>query len=138
MDAWEVKGLPRKIACAWTARNTDARIVTGFARQILWSTGIGRAADGCRTTNSIPQESPAVKAELVTTSPTSPITLDQFLKITGLVGTGGQAKIAIQEGYVMVNGELETRRRRKLALGDVVVVDNEHKFVVTEEMIRRV
>ncbi len=67
----------------------------------------------------------------------TPITLDQFLKTTGLVGTGGQAKIAIQEGYVTVNGELETRRRRKLALGDVIVVDNEHRFVVTEELIRR-
>lgn len=72
------------------------------------------------------------KVELVT-----PITLDQFLKTTGLVGTGGQAKIAIQEGYVTVNGELETRRRRKLALGDVIVVDNEHRFVVTEDLIRR-
>ncbi len=67
----------------------------------------------------------------------APITLDQFLKITGLVGTGGQAKIAIQEGYVTVNGELETRRRRKLAIGDVIVIDNQHRFVVTEEMIRR-
>ncbi len=81
--------------------------------------------------NTVPKVIP------VTTSVPAPITLDQFLKITGLVGTGGQAKIAIQEGYVMVNGELETRRRRKLAIGDVVVVDNEHKFVVTEEMIRR-
>jgi len=77
------------------------------------------------------------EGKLVTSSESSPITLDQFLKITGLVGTGGQAKIAIQEGYVTVNGELETRRRRKLALGDVVVVDQEHRFVVTEEMIRR-
>ncbi|MEI8382418.1 MAG: RNA-binding S4 domain-containing protein [Planctomycetota bacterium] len=67
----------------------------------------------------------------------APITLDQFLKITGLVGTGGQAKIAIQEGYVTVNGELETRRRRKLAIGDVIVIDNQHRFVLTEEMIRR-
>lgn len=67
----------------------------------------------------------------------APITLDQFLKITGLVGTGGQAKIAIQEGYVTVNGELETRRRRKLAIGDVIVIDDQHRFVVTEEMIRR-
>lgn len=67
----------------------------------------------------------------------APITLDQFLKITGLVGTGGQAKIAIQEGYVTVNGDLETRRRRKLAIGDVIVVDNQHRYVVTEEMIRR-
>ena len=77
------------------------------------------------------------KANIVTTPDAAPITLDQFLKTTGLVGTGGQAKIAIQEGYVTVNGELETRRRRKLAMGDVIVVDNEHKFVVTEESIRR-
>ena len=79
----------------------------------------------------------AKKANTVTTPEAAPITLDQFLKTTGLVGTGGQAKIAIQEGYVTVNGELETRRRRKLALGDVIVVDNEHKFVVTEVAIRR-
>lgn len=79
----------------------------------------------------------SAKVKPVNPSDPSPITLDQFLKITGLVGTGGQAKIAIQEGYVTVNGELETRRRRKLALGDVIVVDNEHRFVLTEEMIRR-
>jgi ribosome-associated protein len=65
---------------------------------------------------------------------TRPITLDQFLKTTGLVGSGGQAKIVIQEGYVTVNGELETRRRRKLAAGDVIVVDNDHRFVVPDEM----
>ena len=73
----------------------------------------------------------------MTPSDPPPITLDQFLKTTGLVGTGGQAKVAIQEGYVTVNGELETRRRRKLSLGDVILVDNEHRFVLTEEMIRR-
>jgi ribosome-associated protein len=73
----------------------------------------------------------------VTDSDPRPITLDQFLKTTGVVGTGGQAKIAIQEGYVTVNGELETRRRRKLSIGDVILVDNEHRFVLTEEMIRR-
>ncbi len=73
----------------------------------------------------------------MTNPESSPITLDQFLKMTGLVGTGGQAKIAIQEGYVTVNGQTETRRRRKLAPGDVIVVDNEHRFVLTEEMIRR-
>lgn len=67
-------------------------------------------------------------------SETKPITLDQFLKTTGLVGSGGQAKIAIQEGYVTVNGEVETRRRRKLAAGDVIVVDNQHRFVVPDEM----
>ena len=49
--------------------------------------------------------------------------LDQFLKLSGVAGTGGQAKLLIQSGEVQVNGELETRRRRKLAAGDVVEVN---------------
>ena len=58
------------------------------------------------------------------------IHLDQFLKLTGLVGTGGQAKVVIQAGDVMVNGKVETRRRRQLKLGDVVVFADE-EFEVT-------
>lgn len=50
----------------------------------------------------------------------SMIRLDQFLKITGIVGTGGQAKLLIQSGEVTVNGEVETRRRRQLHAGDRV------------------
>ena len=50
------------------------------------------------------------------------IKLDQFLKLTGVVPTGGQAKQLIQAGQVWVNGEVETRRGRKLRLGDAVVV----------------
>lgn len=53
------------------------------------------------------------------------IRLDQFLKLTGLVGTGGQAKLIIQAGEVLVNGEVETRRRKQLCPGDVVVWDGE-------------
>lgn len=48
------------------------------------------------------------------------IHLDQFLKLQGLVATGGQAKLLIQGGDVKVNGQVETRRRRKLRIGDVV------------------
>ena len=48
------------------------------------------------------------------------IRLDQFLKYVGAVGTGGQAKFIIQSGEVQVNGEVETRRTRKLVPGDVV------------------
>jgi ribosome-associated protein len=48
------------------------------------------------------------------------IHLDQFLKLQGLVSTGGQAKVLIQGGEVIVNGVVETRRRRKLRIGDVV------------------
>jgi ribosome-associated protein len=49
--------------------------------------------------------------------------LDQFLKLRGLADTGGQAKLLIQSGGVQVNGEVETRRRRKLVVGDVVEIE---------------
>ena len=49
--------------------------------------------------------------------------LDQFLKRSMITHTGGQAKVLIQSGEVRVNGEIETRRRRKLAAGDVVEVN---------------
>jgi ribosome-associated protein len=48
------------------------------------------------------------------------IRLDDFLKWSGLVDTGGEAKLHIQSGEVLVNGEVETRRRKQLAIGDVV------------------
>lgn len=48
------------------------------------------------------------------------ICLDQFLKLTSIAESGGQAKVMIQGGQVKVNGALETRRRRKLAADDVV------------------
>lgn len=46
------------------------------------------------------------------------IKLDQYLKFMGCVSTGGQAKMLIQSGQVLVNGEIETRRGRKLIDGD--------------------
>ena len=49
--------------------------------------------------------------------------LDQFLKYQGLVGTGGEAKLRIQRGDVQVNGSIETRRGRQLALGDAVTIN---------------
>ena len=64
-------------------------------------------------------------------SPT--IKLDQFLKFTGAVETGGQAKLLIQGGDVQVNNEVETRRGRKLKPGDVVVLDGESFLVECEE-----
>ncbi|HIK10329.1 MAG TPA: RNA-binding S4 domain-containing protein [Oscillatoriaceae cyanobacterium M33_DOE_052] len=50
------------------------------------------------------------------------IKLDQFLKYQGVAATGGQAKLMIQDGEVEVNGEVETRRGRKLVAGDRVTV----------------
>jgi ribosome-associated protein len=49
--------------------------------------------------------------------------LDQYLKWHGLVATGGEAKQRIQRGDVRVNGEIETRRGRRLNPGDVVNLD---------------
>jgi ribosome-associated protein len=49
-----------------------------------------------------------------------PITLGQFLKASGLAGTGGEAKQLIIAGLVRVNDVVDTRRGRKLAAGDVV------------------
>ena len=48
------------------------------------------------------------------------ITLDALLKATGLASSGGEAKGLITERQVLVNGEVETRRGRKLRPGDEV------------------
>ncbi|RIK52287.1 MAG: RNA-binding protein [Chloroflexi bacterium] len=57
------------------------------------------------------------------------IKLDQFLKLAQVVQSGGEAKHLIQSGAVQVNGQIETRRGRKLRHGDVVVVEGEELVV---------
>ncbi len=52
-------------------------------------------------------------------------TLGQALKAASLVGSGGEAKVLIQAGEVSVNGEVETRRGRRLEEGDVIEVGDE-------------
>ena len=52
------------------------------------------------------------------------ITLNVLLKLADIISTGGMAKIYLQENVVLVNGEEENRRCRKLYRGDVVEVDN--------------
>lgn len=59
------------------------------------------------------------------TTENSVIKLDQFLKFVGVAQTGGEAKLMIQEGEVMVNDVTETRRGRKLLKGDRVAVRGE-------------
>ena len=58
------------------------------------------------------------------------MTLGQALKASNLVGSGGEAKVVIQAGEVRVNGEVETRRGRKLEEGDVVEVGDGRLEVV--------
>jgi ribosome-associated protein len=51
------------------------------------------------------------------------IRLGQAMKLAGLVQSGVEAKIVIQNGEVKVNGEVETRRGRKLRPGDTATFD---------------
>lgn len=50
------------------------------------------------------------------------IKLEALLKFAALVGTGGEAKALIQEGRVLVNGEVCTQRGKKLRPGDKVAL----------------
>jgi ribosome-associated protein len=51
------------------------------------------------------------------------IELKNLLKLVNLVQSGGEAKIRIQSGEAQVNGEIETRRGKKLYAGDIVIFD---------------
>jgi ribosome-associated protein len=58
------------------------------------------------------------------------IRLGQFLKLGNVIDSGGEAKLRIAAGEVLVNGEVEIRRGRQLHTGDVVALDGE-QFRVT-------
>jgi ribosome-associated protein len=58
------------------------------------------------------------------------IDLLQLLKATGNAATGGEAKLAVEEGRITVNGEPEGRKRRKLRAGDVVVLNGQIRITV--------
>ena len=58
------------------------------------------------------------------------IKLDALLKFSGLAYTGGEAKNLIQEGQVLVNGEVCTMRGKKIRSGDTVSLDGEEVTVL--------
>lgn len=58
------------------------------------------------------------------------ITLGQLLKMMDLIQSGGMAKVFLQENKVLVNGEVEIRRGRKLKEGDVVEIPDIASFKV--------
>jgi len=58
-----------------------------------------------------------------------PIELAQFLKFSGLTESGGAAKQAIGEGRVLLNGVVETRKGRKLGVGDQVAFSGQTLIV---------
>lgn len=63
------------------------------------------------------------------------IKLDSFLKFSGAVMTGGEAKELIQGGKVMVNGEVCTMRGKKMRPGDVASLNGKSYMVTAEEEI---
>ena len=62
-----------------------------------------------------------------------PVELYKILKFEGLVGSGAQAKLAIDDGLVLVNGDIETRRRRKIVHGDQIEFEGAHLSIVFED-----
>ncbi len=67
-----------------------------------------------------------------------PIELYKVFKIANLVSGGGEAKHVISEGYVAVNGELETRKRRKMYDGDFFEFNQEYYVVVCDQPVQEV
>lgn len=58
------------------------------------------------------------------------IKLDSLLKFSGLVMTGGEAKTVINEGEVLVNGEVCTARGKKIRVGETVEFNNQKIVIV--------
>ena len=54
-----------------------------------------------------------------------PVELYKILKFEGMVATGGEAKQVISEGLVLVNGKVDTRKRKKIIAGDTIEFDQE-------------
>ncbi len=61
------------------------------------------------------------------------IALGQFLKLADCIATGGHAKFFLQETEVLINGEPDNRRGRKLYAGDQVEVDGCGSFTVVRK-----
>lgn len=61
----------------------------------------------------------------------APINLTQVLKRAGVAMHGGEAKSWIADGRIRVNGEVEFRKRRKMAIGDVVDIEGGPSFRLT-------
>lgn len=63
------------------------------------------------------------------------IELADFLKVINLAGTGGQAKILIRAGAVLVDGKVETRLRKKLRHGNTIECKDK-KYAVDENVLK--
>ncbi|MFK7757341.1 MAG: RNA-binding S4 domain-containing protein [Flavobacteriales bacterium] len=52
------------------------------------------------------------------------IELNKLLKFENVISSGAEAGVVISDGLVLVNGEVETRKRKKLRSGDIVMFEN--------------
>lgn len=68
----------------------------------------------------------------VITVNTVPVELYKILKFEGLVGSGAEAKAVVAEGQVKVNGEVETRKRKKIVDGDLIEFDSQTLRIVLD------
>jgi ribosome-associated protein len=59
-----------------------------------------------------------------------PVELYKILKFEAIVSSGGEAKAVIDEGQVLVNGEVETRKRKKIVGGDTIEFMNEQYKII--------
>jgi len=58
-----------------------------------------------------------------------PIELYKVLKLEGLVSSGGAAKLEIADGRVLLNGNVETQKRKKVVAGDVIGYEGEEVLI---------
>lgn len=64
-----------------------------------------------------------------------PVELYKILKFEGVVSSGGEAKLVIDEGLVRVNGEIETRKRKKIVAGDTIEFGQDTLHIVRSKQL---
>ena len=62
---------------------------------------------------------------------TETINLDQLLKWAGIIDSGAQVKMYIEDKAIKVNNNIITERRKKIYPGDIIEIDNLHKLIIT-------
>lgn len=80
-------------------------------------------------TPPIPPLDPRAADGRVVEVTSEPVELYKILKFEGMAESGGQAKAVIAQGYVMVNGEVERQKRKKIVGGDTIEFNGE-KIVI--------
>lgn len=60
------------------------------------------------------------------------ITLGQLVKFLSLVGSGGEVKFFLHENEILINGENDNRRGRKIYPNDLVIIDNQQYRIISK------